>query len=582
MAILPNFAAATFTPGAPINNPYFPLITGHVLSYMGEETDPDTGETTTERNDLFTTSATFEVRGVTTTVIRDTVYEDDVIIEDTFDWYAQDTEGNVWYFGEIVINYEYDDAGNFIGVNHDGEWSADDWGNQPGWAMNSSPEFGPAYYLEYAPGIAEDESIIAETGLHVETSFGEFDDVIKIIDSSALSTGIEYKYYAPGVGLITEAAVAPNGMTTSTVDLYRQGIVGQMDRDDSDDVTPALAKLKESKTIEDLADIRDLARADFAGTGTTKHVTVLGGSTDSADALGAHFIDEATGAISEGRILVADLAGAASGTSVAIDVPDGQTLCLFLVRGADEIGVDLDQFTDGGLQLKNLLTGAPANVNDLFAPTVMDDAGNIVPIQPLSALGADDGTNLLNPAGSMQAIGLSSSAAGAGGIEIIGFEDRLNTSPEYDGDFNDAIVAVSDAPIAAETLNQLVREAGGAKSGGTNGDQPVSDSEDRLPAGDQIEDEGDEEADGPADESLDGHVVSDTFQFADAALHVERFADFDIRRDDFRVGRDWVDFCDLDRVYDDHLDGADRYFDGIPDGVLKAAASLSADGSFFV
>ncbi|WOS63198.1 hypothetical protein [Sinorhizobium fredii] len=580
MAILPNFGAANFTPGAPINNPYFPLIPGHVLSYMGEETDPDTGEITTERNDLFTTSATFEVRGVTTTVIRDTVYEDDLIIEDTFDWYAQDTEGNVWYFGEIVINYEYDDAGNFIGVNHDGEWSADDPGNQPGWAMKASPEFGPAYYLEFAPGIAEDESIIAETGLHVETSFGEFDDVIKIIDSSALSTGVEFKNYAPGVGLITEAAVAPDGTTTSTVDLYRHGIVGQADTDDSDDVTPALANLKESKTIENLAEIRDLDMADFAGTGTTKQVTVLGGSTDSADALGAYFIDEATGAVSEGRILVADLSDAASGESVAVDVPDGQTLCLFLVRGSDEIGVDLDQFTDGGLQLKNLLTGAPANVNDLFAPTVMDDAGNILPIQPLSALGADDGTNLLNPAGSMQAIGLSSSAAGAGGIEIIGFEDRLNTSPDYDGDFNDAIVAVSDAPIPAETLSQLVRQAGGGKFGGANGDQPVGDSEDDLSAGDQIEDARDEEAEDPADESLDDRVVGDTFQFADAALRVERFADFDIRRDDFRADGDWVDFCDLGRVYDDRLDGTGGLVGGIPDGVLKAGASLSADFYF--
>ena len=76
-------------------------------------------------------------------MIRDTVYEDDLIIEDTFDWYAQDTEGNVWYFGEIVINYEYDDEGNFIGVNHDGEWSADDPGNQPGWPMKATPGVRP-------------------------------------------------------------------------------------------------------------------------------------------------------------------------------------------------------------------------------------------------------------------------------------------------------------------------------------------------------------------------------------------------------------------------------------------------------
>ena len=89
--------------------------------------------------------------------------------------------------------------------------------------MKASPEFGPAYYLEYAPGIAEDESIIAETGLSIDTPFGHYDDVIKIIDSSALSTGIEFKFYAPGIGEITERAVAPDGSTTTMVDLYRTG-----------------------------------------------------------------------------------------------------------------------------------------------------------------------------------------------------------------------------------------------------------------------------------------------------------------------------------------------------------------------
>ncbi|WEX75564.1 hypothetical protein PYH37_000991 [Sinorhizobium numidicum] len=555
MAILPNFGAATFIPRAPIDNPYLPLIPGHVLSYMGDEIDPDTGEVTTERNDLFTTSATFEVRGVATTVIRDTVYEDDVILEDTFDWYAQDTAGNVWYFGEIVINYEYDDDGNFTGVNHDGEWSADDPGNQPGWAMKASPEFGPAYYLEFAPGIAEDESIIAETGLSVKTAFGQFDDVIKIIDSSALSTGVEFKYYAPGVGEITELAVAPDGSTTSKVDLYRKGQVGVADPDDTDDVTPALAKLHEGKAVKDLADVRDLDVADF--TGTTKEVTVIGGSTDSVDALGAYYFDAATGGISEARILLPDLSEVVRGSSVVVDVPEGQTLGLFLVRGVDEIGVDLEQFTDGGLHLTNLLTGLPASMTDLYAPTIMDDAGNILPIQPLSALGAADGSNLLNPAGSLQAIGLSSTVEGAEGIEIVGFEDRLNTSPEYDGDFNDAIVAVSDTPIAATTLQQLLIEAGGSK--------PSS------PVGDLL-------AANPSNDALEGWMASDSFQFSEGALSAERIADAGkgIMAADFAAA-----FGDEAFAYDDGLGGTDVIGDRGTGIDVAGVTSLGADGFFF-
>ncbi|MDK1491753.1 hypothetical protein QN219_17065 [Sinorhizobium sp. 7-81] len=577
MAILPDFSAATFIPGAPINNPYLPLIPGHVLSYKGDEIDPDTGEITTERNDVFTTSATFEVRGVSTTVIRDTVYEEDVILEDTFDWYAQDSAGNVWYFGEIVVNYEYDD-GNFIGVNHEGQWSADDPGNQPGWAMKATPEFGPAYYQEFAPGIAEDESIVAETGLSFKTPIGGFDDVIKTIDSSALSTGVEFKYYAPGIGEIAEVALAPDGTITSEVDIYRRGVVGQADPDDSDDVTPALATLEESKTIENLGEIRDLATPDFAGTGTTKQVTVVGGKTESADALGAYLIDEATGALGEARILVADLSDAPSGTSVAIDVPDGQSLCLFLVRGVDEIGVDVEQYADGGLHLKNLLTGAPANLADPFAPTVMDDAGNILPIQPLSALGADDGGNLLNPAGSMQAIGLSSKVPGTGGIEIVGFEDRLNTSPDYDGDFNDAIVAVSDAPIAAETLDQLIREAGGAKPEETDSALPSEDGVDGLQHDDPTDNPtGDSEKE-EASSELDNWMAGDTLEFADGPLHAEGSSDVGSREEFFLADDNPADLSQFAQIYDDHVDVPGWLFDG--DAILKGHAPLGTDGFF--
>ncbi len=556
MAILPNFGAATFIPGAPIDNPYFPLTPGRVLSYQGDETDPDTGEVTTERNDLFTTSATFEVRGVTTTVIRDTVYEDDVIVEDTFDWYAQDTAGNVWYFGEIVVNYEYDDEGNFIGVNNDGQWSAADPGNQPGWAMKATPEFGPAYYLEFAPGIAEDESIIAETGLSIKTPFARYDDVIKIIDSSALSTGIENKFYAPGVGEITEVAVAPDGSITTKVDLYRTGDVGAQDPDDSDDVVPELSKLHEGKAVKNLAEVRDLDADDFTGTGAAKQVTVIGGETDSADALGAYFFDAATGAISEARILFTDLSETAPGTSIEVQVPEGQTLGLFLVRGVDEIGVDLEQFTDGGLHLTNLLSGAPGSMTDLFAPTVMDDEGNILPIQPLSAFGADDGTNLLNPAGSLQAIGLSSKTQGAGDMQIIGFEDRLNTSPDYDGDFNDAIVAVSDEPIAAATLGQQSAGGGGGlHAGGWDADW------------------------------FEGRKGADTFQFSGTAFGADRIAHLETG-DDFRGLADFAADCGcaaLDRNNDDGFaDDADVTGGGGVENLLAGVVVLDANADFFI
>ena len=143
MAVLPDFSAATFVPGAAIDNTYFPLTPKQILSYKAEETDPDTGEVSVETDDLFTTPETFSVRGVETTVVHDTVYEDGAILEDTLDFHAQDTTGNVWYFGEVVINYEYDDEGNFIGTNAEGAWLADDPGSEPGIIMRVTPRSAP-------------------------------------------------------------------------------------------------------------------------------------------------------------------------------------------------------------------------------------------------------------------------------------------------------------------------------------------------------------------------------------------------------------------------------------------------------
>ncbi len=77
-----------------IDNPYFLLTPGAKYIYEGETEDG------LERIEVEILDETREVMGVTTTIVRDTVYLDGELIEDTFDWYAQDKEGNVWYFGE--------------------------------------------------------------------------------------------------------------------------------------------------------------------------------------------------------------------------------------------------------------------------------------------------------------------------------------------------------------------------------------------------------------------------------------------------------------------------------------------------
>lgn len=486
MAILPDFGAASFEAGAPIDNPYFPLERGSIRTYAGSTTDPETGETETETNDLFSTFESAKVYGVDTTVIRDVVYKDGRLAEDTIDWYAQDTQGNLWYFGEIVINYEYDDARKFIGTNNDGQWKSGVDGARPGWAMPAEPGFGPAYYLEYALGLAEDESLAVGLNETLSTGLGEFGNVLKVVDSSVLHPdGFEFKYYAPGVGEIREQALKRDGSTESVTDL--QGIRqvgkdddageddngeddnGEDDNDDDDndgdDPDVSLGALAEGQrqAAADTADGPELA--DVQGNAGPFYVTYLGGTAALSNALGAYSLNPGTGGIGQGKIVFAGTEVVAPGDSFAVDVGRGNGLGLFAIAGADELGLDLSAFEDGGLQFRNILTGRPASIEDGLAPLVTDARGNPLPIQALHALGNDDGANLLNPAAGVHALALAPNAPEADGGEdlellLLGFEDSRVTSPDHDGDYNDLVVAVSRAPLSTDVLDGLLAQLG--------------------------------------------------------------------------------------------------------------------------
>ena len=77
-----------------VTNPYFPLKPGTTFVYKGES------EGASIREVMTVTNKTKKIMGVTTTVVYHLAYEDGVLIEETFDWFAQDEDGNVWYFGE--------------------------------------------------------------------------------------------------------------------------------------------------------------------------------------------------------------------------------------------------------------------------------------------------------------------------------------------------------------------------------------------------------------------------------------------------------------------------------------------------
>jgi hypothetical protein len=184
--------------GPVIDNPYFPLTPGTVLYYEGESD----GEAETEVVTVL--SETKVVMGVTCTVVRDVVSVEGEVAEDTLDWYAQDTDGNVWYMGEESKDIEDGEV-----VSTDGSWEAGVDGALPGIIMLADPQAGDTYRQEFYAGEAEDVGSVLKLGETVTVESGTYEDVLVTEDTNPLEPDIvEHKYYAPGVGVVLEELVA--------------------------------------------------------------------------------------------------------------------------------------------------------------------------------------------------------------------------------------------------------------------------------------------------------------------------------------------------------------------------------------
>ena len=201
--VIPDFSTATFVDRQIIDNQYFPLGPDYRATLHASGTDEE-GEKFTEESQLSYGGDGRVILGVQTTVQRDRAFEDELLVEDTFDYYAQDTAGNVWYMGEDVTNYVYDDEGNLIETNNASSWIAGINDARPGFIMPANPVAGFAYFQEVAvQDNALDEALIFGTGLSIEASGKRFEDVISILETTSLDPEArEFKYYAPGYGLI--------------------------------------------------------------------------------------------------------------------------------------------------------------------------------------------------------------------------------------------------------------------------------------------------------------------------------------------------------------------------------------------
>ena len=180
-----------------VDNPYFPLVPGTTLTYEGSSPEG------VEHFEDYVTHETKQVMGVTCIVIHNKVTLNGQLTEDTFDWYAQDVDGNVWYFGEDTKEFGPDGT-----VSTAGSWTGGVDGALPGIIMPADPQVSDSYRQEFYAGEAEDLAEVLSLTETVTVPYGSFENVLSTRDWTPLEPSVaERKYYAPGVGLIREEVI---------------------------------------------------------------------------------------------------------------------------------------------------------------------------------------------------------------------------------------------------------------------------------------------------------------------------------------------------------------------------------------
>ena len=186
-----NFVAA-------IDNPWLPFIPGTVWTYRGTKDGEDAVDVVT------VTSDTKVVAGVPCTVVHDELKLGGVLVETTDDWYVQDRDGNVWYFGEATQELEDGKV-----VSTEGSWETGVGGAVPGIFMPATPEVGQSYRQEFYAGQAEDHFVVLLTDAKVKVPLGTFTGALLTAEWTPLEPSVlSEKAYVKGTGEVSEADVA--------------------------------------------------------------------------------------------------------------------------------------------------------------------------------------------------------------------------------------------------------------------------------------------------------------------------------------------------------------------------------------
>jgi hypothetical protein len=194
--------------GRGVDNPRWPLVRGTraILEGAGE------------RIEITVTAETKQILGVNTIVVRDRVTVASEVVEDTYDWFAPDNDGTVWYFGEDSTFYE---NGKLAGS--EGSWEAGVDGAKPGVVMHAvQPRSGSAYRQEYHACEAEGFAEVVRLDETVSVPYGELAHCLQTVEYTPIEPDVrEFKYYCPGVGLALEVDLS-TGYRTELIDVIEE------------------------------------------------------------------------------------------------------------------------------------------------------------------------------------------------------------------------------------------------------------------------------------------------------------------------------------------------------------------------
>jgi hypothetical protein len=196
-----------------VDNPWFPLKPGTTLVYRGVKDGKPS------RDIVTVSSGTRTIQGVPCTVVTDLLYESGKLEERTTDWYAQDSAGAVWYFGERTAELHPDGSVKSTA----GTWQAGVRGAQAGIYMPASPRVGQTGRQEYFKGQAEDHFRVKSLSKRVRTSGGSSSSALLTEEWTPLEPGVlDHKYYVRGIGTVLEQTVK-GGVERNTLVSVRHG-----------------------------------------------------------------------------------------------------------------------------------------------------------------------------------------------------------------------------------------------------------------------------------------------------------------------------------------------------------------------